>query len=110
MAVPRAKKSKKKTKTEKQRKVEQEFIKAEYLMLARMVIYAYLADVKKFKQSDLKDIERFYASTALALSNPNNEEMTVEKIDEILKKHGTDFEQLMLDTNKFLDGYEGEWK
>ena len=110
MGVPRAKKPKPKKKSRKQLEEEQAFVRAEYLILARMVIYTYLADCKKFKEKDLKELDRFYASTALALSNPENKEMTVEKLDSTLKKYGADFEKIMLATNKFLDDCENEWK
>ena len=110
MAVPRAKKPKPQKQSRGQIKAELDYIRAEYLMLARMVIYTYLADKKKFKEKDLAELERFYASTAIALNDPNNKELTVEKLDETLKKYGTDFEKLMLNTNKFLDNCESEWR
>jgi len=67
-------------------------------------------DKWKHTPSEIKDLERFYATTALSLQSQGNQGVTVDALDQVLISKGLNFDELMLETNDFLDKYESEWK
>ena len=100
MAVPRAKKP-------KPQKKNTEELMAAVQELHKAIMYLYLADVKKYTQKDIEDMNLSFARTILAISNGG---ITFDTILDKLEEHGVNLEEVGKKTDKFIDEHWNEWR
>lgn len=101
MAVPRTKKPK--GTGQKKREID---LVSKVQELYKSIIYLYLADVKKYDQAQLEDIDKFFARQVLAISGSK---IDIDDIHRALKEKGVDMKEVNKKTDDFIDKYGEMW-